>query len=303
MKTRLLWLLALPALAIVFVARPGPANNTREEADDKTAIAKAGEAFVDAFHKGDAKGVAAAFTADAEITEENGQQVKGRDAIEKGFEEMFAQNKGLKIGIQSQALKFITPDVAVEEGITSIYPPDGAPPQRSRFTNVQVKKDGKWLLSSVKSSPFAPAGNYEKLRPLEWAIGEWEGQGASGEQEHVLLVWADNQNFIVGSLGTAHKNTSLGRAEQWIGYDAVAKRIRSFSFDETGAIGEGAWTQKGNQWQVKSTISLPNGKRATATFVLAPVDANTISLQVKDRTIDGAALSDSKEVNLKRVVR
>jgi uncharacterized protein (TIGR02246 family) len=272
-----------------------------DNADDKTAIAKSADAFVDAFHKGDARAVAAVFTTDAVLADENGQQARGRQAIEKRFAELFSQYKGLKLGIESLSLNFITPDVAIEEGNTTLFPQDGAPPRRTKFTNVHVKKDGKWLLSSVKEAAFVPAGTYEKLRALEWALGEWEGQGQNGEREHILLVWADNKNFIVGSFGTTIENTSVGRAEQWIGWDAVGTRIRSWSFDETGAFGEGVWTQDGNQWMIKTGMSLPDGKKATATFVLTPVDADTISLQSKDRTIDGTSLPNTKVVKLKRI--
>jgi hypothetical protein len=38
-----------------------------------------------------------------------------------------------------------------------------------------------------------------------------------------------------------------------------------------------------------------------AIFVVTPIDAETITLQVKERSIDGRALSDIKELKLKRV--
>ena len=56
-----------------------------------------------------------------------------------------------------------------------------------------------------------------------------------------------------------------------------------------------------NPRQVKSTIVLPDGKKATGTLTLRPVDADTIVLQGTDRTVDGNPVPDSKEIKLKRV--
>ena len=71
--------------------------------------------------------------------------------------------------------------------------------------------------------------------------------------------------------------------------------------DDTGAFGEGEWTKDGDAWIIKNSMTLQDGKQTTATLIIKPVDADTISLQVKDRTLDGNALPEGKEVKLKRV--
>src|SRR5947208_10262820 len=55
--------------------------------------------------------------------------------------------------------------------------------------------------------------------------------------------------------------------------DPQARRVRSWIFDAAGGFGEGAWTREGNRWVVKTTSVLQDGKRATATIVLGPGDA------------------------------
>ena len=86
-----------------------------------------------------------------------------------------------------------------------------------------------------------------------------------------------------------------------IGWDPVAKRVRSWIFDTTGGFGEGSWTKDGKKWTIKTSSTLQDGKKATATFIFAPVDADTITLQSQDRTMDGEKLPDTKEVKMKRV--
>src|SRR5262245_49633594 len=192
MRTRSLLLLAIPAVAaglIVWFAdaaeptaaqppkNPAPvaaaAPQNKADPADATALVKNAEAFVEAFHAGDAKTLAAFWVPDGEYTDMSGRRLNGREDIEKAFQALFAANKGLKVRIEGESLRFLTPDVAVEEGVSFVLRPDGSPPSRARYTNVHVKKDGKWLLGSVKDAPYVPPSNYEHLRGLEWAVGNW----------------------------------------------------------------------------------------------------------------------------------
>jgi uncharacterized protein (TIGR02246 family) len=123
-------------------------SNPQEEA----AITKMAEAFVEAFQKGDAKAVAAFWTPDGDYVDATGRVLIGRPAIEKDFEKLFAEKKGLKLRIEVASLKFPTPDTAVEDGSTGVLAPDGTVPSRARYTNFFTKKNGQWLLASVREA-------------------------------------------------------------------------------------------------------------------------------------------------------
>src|SRR5262249_43048656 len=205
-----------------------------------------------------------------------------------------------KLRINSASLRFLTPDVAVEDGTTEVIPADGGPPSSSRYTIVHVKKDGRWFLGSVRNAPPAPSGTYEHLRDLEGLLGDWAEGGGKGEGERLSLAWAEGQSFLVGTFTKTFRNASVANAKQIIGWDPVAKAIRSWIFDASGAFGEGTWTRDGNKWVIKTTSVFPDGKKGTATFVLAPVDADTLTLQAKDRSADGNAIPDSDVITLKR---
>jgi uncharacterized protein (TIGR02246 family) len=301
MRTRALRFLALPALAFALAAPPAPAGQPTGDPKDRDAIAKNAEAFTEAFLRGDAKAVADLWTPDGDYTTQTGRRLKGREAIEKALRAFFSENKGLKVRIESDSLRFVTPEVAVEDGTTFVLPPDGSPPSRARYTIVHVKKDGQWFLSSVRDAPFAPPGNHERLRGLEWAVGDWSAESDKGDARHLSVSWTDNQNFLIGSFAATVKGVSVGRATHWIGWDPQAKRIRSWIFDAAGGFGEGSWTRDGDGWVIKTRSVLQDGKNATATFFLRRVDADTLTLQARDRTVDGKPAPDTPEFKLKRV--
>jgi uncharacterized protein (TIGR02246 family) len=277
------------------------AEQPTEHAEEKEAIAKTATAFLEAFQNGDGKVVAAFWTADGDYTDQAGRHLKGRDAIEKAFTAFFAGNKGLKARIESESLRFVTPEVAIEDGTSFVIHPDGTPPSRVRYTIVHAKKDGKWLLSSVREAPFVPKSNHEHLSGLEWVVGTWTAENDKGEAEHLAVSWAEGQNFLIGTFAATIKGVAVGRATHWIGWDPRTKRVRSWIFDAAGGFGEGSWTKDGDKWVVKTKSVLQDGKEATATFVLGRVDAGNLTVQAKDRTVNGVALPDAKEFKLKRV--
>jgi uncharacterized protein (TIGR02246 family) len=289
------------AFALVGPGLVARADQAQGKAEDRAGIQKAAEGFVEAFHKGDAKAAASFWTPDGELTDVAGRRLKGREAIEQGFRQLFTEHKNLKMHIEGQSLRFVTPDVAIEEGLSEVFGADGGPPSRAHYTNLLVKKDGKWLLSSSRESPYTPPGNFEHLRGLQWAVGEWSGRTEAGDEERITFDWAANQNFLVGSFATTAKNVPVGAATQWIGWDPLAKRVRSWIFDESGAFGEGNWTADSDRWTAKMSLVLPDGKKATVTIHLSRVDADTISLRSTDRSVDGKPLPDTKEVKLSRV--
>ena len=272
-----------------------------DNANDEAALKKRAEAFAAAFDKGDAKAVAAFWTTDGDYVDETGRDLKGRDEIEKAFAAFFAENKGLKVQIHTESLRFVTPDVALEDGITSVAAPDGEPPSRDRYTIVHVRKDGQWLLSSVHDTPYAPPTNYEHLKDLEWMIGDWADQGENGPAAHVSFEWSESQNFILGTFAATFKNIEVTGGSQTIGWDPTAKHIRSWSFYDDGGFGEGTWSKDGDRWVVKSEMVLPDGKKIAATNIVTRIDADAITWQSKDRTEDGKPAPDVKEIKMKRV--
>jgi hypothetical protein len=87
---------------------------------------------------------------------------------------------------------------------------------------------------------------------------------------------------------------------QRIGWDPLAKKIRSWVFDSEGGFGEGIWTREGNQWIVKMTGVTRDGKIASATNITTRVSKHRMTWQSRDRIIGGEKTLDIAEIPITR---
>jgi uncharacterized protein (TIGR02246 family) len=300
------WLVAALAAAAVLVylgsGGRGPAEAQEPKAQDKEGPAGGRRAaFIEAFNKGDAKTVASFWAPDADYVDETGHEYKGREAIEKLYEKTFAGRKGAKLAIHVTSTKQLTPDVVLEDGVTEVTPADGGPGSAARFSAVLMKKDDNWYLQSVRDSVAQPPSNVEHFEDLDWLIGEWTGETEKGESAKATYDWAENQNFIVSSFATTLDGIPVVGGTQWIGWDAVDKQIRSWSFYSGGGFGEAVWTKDGDKWSLKTTARTAAGKKVSAVNIVTKNDDDHMTWQVTQLTVDGQSLPDLKPVKLKRV--
>src|SRR5262245_37083512 len=224
-----------------------PRTKAREAPGKETPTkGKRAKEFIDAFSKGDAKTVAGFWVEDGDYIDPDGRLTKGRDAIEKLYEKVFAAQKGAKLTISVGSVKQVTPEVVLEDGITEVTPANGDPGITSQFSAVLVKKDGEWYIQSLRESEAHPPSNDVHFEDLEWLIGDWKGETEKGESATASYSWAENQNFIVSSFATTVNDIPVVGGTQWIGWDAVDKKIRSWSFYSGGGNGQADWTKEGN---------------------------------------------------------
>src|SRR5262249_1414628 len=130
--------------------KPRPAG--RAGKDEEAAIRKQAQAFSDAYNKGDLDALVALWTQDAEFVREDGKVIRGRAAIRDMLETGIKALKGHKQRIQVGSIRFVRPEVAIEEGLAFMRAPDGSV-QSGPYLAVWVKQGGKWLLSSVRDLP------------------------------------------------------------------------------------------------------------------------------------------------------
>ena len=188
-----------------------------------------------------------------------------------------------------------------EDGITEVTPANGDPGTAARFSAVLVKKEGVWYFESVRESIAHPPSNAERFEDIEWLIGDWTGEDAKGESGTASYSWAENQNFIVSSFATTLNGIPVVGGTQWIGWDAVEKQIRSWSFYSGGGFGEAVWAKDAGKWVTTVTAKTANGKKVSATNTLTKVDADHMTWQISKLTVDGQPVPDPKLLKLKRV--
>ncbi len=286
----------LVALQTIHIAAEEPPR-AEEKGVDKDRRA----AFLAAYERGDAKAVAAFWTEDATYVDQDGAEHKGRAAIEKMYAKVFAENKGAKLAIHVTSLKQVTPDVILEDGVTEVTPAGKSLPIASRFSAVLVKKDGEWYLQSLHETEPQVPSNADRLEDIEWLIGEWTGENEKGESASATYDWAENNNFIVSEFATTLDGVPVVGGTQWIGWDAVDKQVRSWSFYSGGGFGEAVWSKDGSKWTLKVTARTAAGNKVTATNLVTKIDDDHMTWQVTRLTVDGETVPDFKPVNLKRV--
>jgi uncharacterized protein (TIGR02246 family) len=287
---------------------PAEAGEPKAKADEpknaeKTELGKGQRAkeFIAAFNRGDAKSVAGFWVADGNYVDQVGRQTKGREALEKLYQKVFAGAKGAKLAIFVTSAKLVTPEVALEEGISEVTPADGGPPTAARFSAVLVKKEGEWYFESVHESVASPPSNAEHFDEIEWLIGEWASDAEKGESMKASYEWAENKNFMVSSFATTLKDIPVIHGTQWIAWDAIDKQIRSWSFYSGGGFGEAVWINNLDHWLLKTTARTSAGKKISATNVIRKVDNDTCTWQLTKLMVDGEPQPDAKPIKMKRV--
>ena len=206
--------------------QPSPPDQTTDDDARK---------YEEAYNKGDAKTLAGFYSDDVDYIDQDGAEVKGRDAMEKLLADNFQQNPGVKLAITTEEIKQLTPDVKVSRGFATVTPANGAA-TTTRYTLVKVKKGDHWEISQMNEREAPPQSAYSKLEALDWLLGTW--QDKSGDQTvQSKINWAGDKNFLVRTINLQGNQTSTDGWEI-IGWDPVRQQIRSWIFDSYGGFGE-----------------------------------------------------------------
>ncbi len=264
------------------------------------AIAELVVAFTKAFNAGDAAAAAATYTENALVVDEAGERTEGREAIKAQLARAFADSPGTTIVIKADALRFLGPETALEEGRTIITPPGtGAVPETTRFTVVYVKRDGKWLQSAVRDEIEHDLTPHDRLKELEWLVGDWINESQDAVVQ-TTCKWTDDGNFLVRDFTMKTLGQPVLSGTQRIGWDPVRHQFKTWIFDSEGGFGEGYWTRSGDQWVIKAEGVRQDGKHASATNIITRLGKDRASWQSTARTIGGSAVPGIDEFTIVR---
>ena len=282
-------------------ASPSPAKAAAEcaGAADIAAIRATEGTFKKAFDGGDAKAVAAHWSKEGEFVDENGRRLEGRDAIEKEYKAFFAANPGARITSHIDSLRLVGADVAIEDGTASVENVSAGAPSGSRYTVVHAKRDGKWLMCSVRETLVETPSNYPHLADLNWLIGTWVTEN-QGVELQMTCSWTANKNFIEQKFESRKGKEVLSSGTQFIGWDPVDQDIASRVFSSEGGNALGIWTPNGSGWIVKSSGTMHDGTPTSAVNILTRLDDNGFSWRSVNRTAGAFRVLDTNEVILKR---
>ena len=264
--------------------------------EDEQALRKAGQSYVEALNKGDGDALTAFWTLEADYTDAAGKQFRGRDAIAAIMKEAMAGLKGYKAKGRMHSIKFLRPEVAIEDGSLEYTAPDGSR-TANRYLIVWLKSEGRWLIGSARDLPAeagdAPSLAYPRLSPFEWLVGEWEHGDAKNGMK-LYCHWAPNKTFLLMDYTISRGDAEPFLVSQRVGWDPANGAIRSWVFDSLGGFGDAAWEREGNRWTVRSAGVLPDGGTGSAANSYEFVDPNTFVWRGTNRTVNGQPLTDSE---------
>ena len=272
-----------------------------DQATDDATIRNNAAAYVAAYNARDTKALAAMWSPEAVYMDPStGDAAVGRAEIEEVFTDTLADLGDAKLEVEVKSVDFVSPNVAIENGTARVLRPSEEP-ELTSYTAVSVKRDGKWLLDRIteEAPPAPPPSNYDRLKDLEWMIGSWIDQDETATIQ-TDCEWTKNQNFITRSFAVVVGDQVDMAGMQIIGWDPVAKQIRSWVFDSDGGFAEGKWTRQDNRWLIHQTATLPDGGKSSAVNIITYIDDNSCTWQSIHRVVDGDLLPNVDEIMVVR---
>ena len=284
-----------PAAAPAQPAKPQPVAAAPQVSADEQAIHQLIDDVEKAYNAADAKTLAGLFTEDAELVNEEGDVTHGRAAIEELFVAAFAARPGAKMSIEVGSIRSIGPGLVIEDGVTTVTVDPGEPPERSRYTVVHIKQDGKWRMASARDISSIEPTNTERLKQLEWLIGEWVDESPDAVVTSAYK-WSDDGNFIINEFSAKIGDHPVMSGTQRLGWDPLTNQIHSWLFDSTGGFGEGLWTRDGDRWVIKQRIVTSDGQVGSATNIVTRIDQDRWGWESHDRMVGGELNSEIERV-------
>lgn len=248
-----------------------------------------------AFNKHDAAAFAALWVEDAIYTDPvGGVQLDGRPQIQAWYAQLFKDQPQAALKAEVSSIELDGDSRAFVRGMSEVTDGSGEP-VRTSFLAELVKSNNQWLVASIEENDPDP------LADLEWLVGDWKDD-REGPSIESTFAWEGNGRFLVRKYTGSDENGPKRTGTQYIVGDAASGTLRSWVFDSEGALAEGAWAARDDHWAIHWSVTLPNGRIASATQVLKPIDEDTFEVKWSDIDVDGDMRPSTEPVTVRRVV-
>jgi uncharacterized protein (TIGR02246 family) len=268
-------------------------NAKREEA----AIRAAARQYTAALAAGDADALRKMWSDDGDYIDVTGQAFTAGEIISQLPGDGASDKRPSAAVSPDSTLRFITADVAVEDGAMMGSAAEDGEAAIGRYTAVWVKRDGRWRLDSLREAVNVAAAE-DPLQALDWLIGEWAGK-ADGSSILVSSRRSNDGHFIIREFVDRHANGAATHGTQRIGWDASAGKFKCWTFDSLGGTGEGSWQQDGNRWVVETIAISSDGRKSTSKSTYIPGADGHFVWETADTKV-GEANVPARRVQFKR---
>jgi uncharacterized protein (TIGR02246 family) len=271
-------------------------KETQKLSKEEESVRNTLTAFTEACNRHDLKAIGEFWATDSEFTDDDGVVTKGRDAILKAYENLFAENKNIKFSISATSIRVVKGEFAIQDGTLEITQADGSI-DKSRVSIVWVKSGDRWQIQSAKDLPYIePETGTNNLKELEWMIGEWTNDKETLDLKVGQML---DKQFLSLSYTVKQGDTEL-KVFELIGYDALTGQLKSWNFDSRSGYGEGLWMREGNSWYVEIAGVLGSGQTGSGTNIIRFKDNNTFQFQSTEREVDGVPVPNNETTIIRK---
>lgn len=309
------WLLVILAFATYSSASLALGAEEAASSGDMSQIQAAITSYIEAFNARDVDRLIDHWSPNGVyINATTGEAIAGHEAMTEEFTEILEKAGAPKLAVTTTSIEFISPNVALERGLATVTRrgsaeglPEGEDAQtehsettETSYRVVYVKNKDRWLIDRVSEDDVPPQNqHYEKLRSLEWMIGDWIQQDERFVVE-ISCNWTTNQNFISRTYTVTVDGETESSGLQIIGWDARKDEIQSWLFDSDGGVVTGQWSKSDEHWVVQSVVSLADGGRGSFTSIFRPLGDGAYAWQKVNRVIDGELQPSTADVVFER---
>lgn len=263
-----------------------------DDASEKE-IATALDSYQKAYNARKIDDLMAFWSKDADFVDHRGRSYKGRDAVTDLFRKALSSDRKYQIKLNVTSRKFLTPDVAMDDGEIELLESNGDV-ERGRYVTVWGKADGKWLIRSVRDIPVEPSEQdvaAPSLDGLEWLVGDWVSDSKEAPVK-LTTRWRADKKFLMQEYAATAGDKPF-TVTVFIGWDPVNRHVRSWFFDSTGGYGQGAWQQREKKWVVSSNGVLPDGRIGSSIYTWTMTNETTLDWSATEREVDGQSVADT----------
>ena len=273
------------------IAVPTAKAATQKPEEATAGIRTAIRSYAEAFERGDGKALAALWTADGDIVDDEGRLLNGRDAVGQ-ITPTTKDAPRPAFRIEQTNLRMLTADVAIEDGTVEVTPPGATAALKGWFSATWVRHDGTWKLSGVRESQISSSHGTPRLADLDWMVGDWTVVEDHSDRDpaaggvpltpggrpplEVSVRWNATRTFLLRDMkiadasaagaagGDAGDGLPAMHITQRIGWDPLSRQIVSWAFGSDGSHGEATWTRDDDTWVARTMSVLPDGTQTSS---------------------------------------
>lgn len=270
---------------------PGQEKPLASEPPEASALRKAADDYSKAFNARDFAAMANQWTAMAELHQDNGTTIRGRDAIMAMIKNTAAHRPKSTISIAVESVDMLGNGVGRVRGTLTLKDDAEIGGWTTRFNSLRVLEEGQWRLADTRETSIATA----TIEDLSWLAGSWTANGPMGQ----VTVTYEKTLGDKGLLGKISLKPATGPATEALEIiQARDGELRSWVFDSTGLSGEGYWEHDGARFNRTIHGTTADGRPASSVVVLTRASADTCLWHPIERLRGADRLPDLPTIKL-----